>query len=209
MILSDIISFASSFSVLAPLVAAIWAIRRMQRGMPILLILFAIAALTECTIWYGLLRGIQFEWVHHIYTPVEYGLFATVFAMWDDNLRIKKIILASIPLFAIICLLDAFFGKSMAVMNSLTISISLVLYVLLSSYSLLKLQADELAPILKNHRFWIYSALLLYSSGALVYFALLYYLPADLIISVQYLHSAVNITANLLYSGGFICLPRR
>jgi hypothetical protein len=209
MIWSNLIEFFSSFSVLVPLLTGVLAIRRMQRGMPVLLVLFAIATLTECIAWYAFERGIRFEWVHHIYTPVEYGLFATAFAMWADDSRIKKIIIASIPIFAVTCLLDAIFGKTLALMNGFTISISCVLYVLLSSYALLKLQADELAPILVNPRFWICSALLLYSSGALVYFALLYYFPADLINSVSHIHSAVNISANLLYSGGFICLHRR
>jgi hypothetical protein len=173
--------------------------------MKILLLWLAIVALVEGYTFYQTLNGNNYYRIHHIYLPVEYGLLAFVFSYWQDNVLIKKALRLSIPLFALSCVLIAKLSDNLDSMNTVSISMAYMLYMGISVYTLINLHQSSYRSVLKDYRFWVGVALLLYSSGSLAYFALFDYFFS---FELWTIHAFLNITANALYTVGFICQVR-
>ncbi len=188
-----------------PVAVGMFTYRKQARAMKILFLLIAIIALVEGYTLYQALHNNDYEWIHFVYMPVEYGLFALIFYYWQDNKWIKQILLWSIFAFAIICLANALALHNFSRTNSFVASVACSLYVPITTYTLYNLQKNTSGAILKDPRFWVSSALLLYSAGALSYFAFMELLPDRLIIIAWYFHGALGILTNLLYAEGFIC----
>ena len=141
--------------------------------MKILLGLIVLISLVESYTLYQAINQREYEWIHYIYMPMEYGIFALVFSYWHDNIRVKKILLWSIPIFAFICLVNALEQPQLTRTNSFIASLACSLYVPITAYTLYRIQKGKAGILLKDPRFWVSSALLLYAAGALSYFAFL------------------------------------
>ncbi|MEE8418428.1 MAG: hypothetical protein V3S06_07175, partial [candidate division Zixibacteria bacterium] len=85
-----------------------------------------------------------------------------------------------------------------------TTCLSCILYAVISSYTLYQLQKDDSGSLYKDYRFWVSSALLLYSAGSLSFFAFTKLFP-----NIWYAHMAVNIVVYLTFAAGFLCHIRR
>ena len=192
----------SVFSITAPLSSGIYTYRWLKPEMKILLLLFVIAALVEGYTFYQALNRASLHWVHHLYAPLEYSLLAFVFSFWQKKAILIRALRLSIPIFILVCAVSIFTLENLKNLNNFTASLSNTLYVVVSAYTLLNLQRNDSGSIYKDYRFWISSALLLYSTSSLAYFAFHNYFFSFMIWAI---HVTFNIVANLLYSMGFIC----
>ena len=147
-------------------------------------------------------------WVYHIYMPIEYGLLAIIFSYWQKKPWMKRALRLSIPIFMLICIWDLVIFGNLDDLNYFTASVAFTLYVGISSFTLLYLQTDNPHSIIKDCRFWVSAALLIYSAGGLAYFSFHKTVVSDILVEIWAIHSALNIIAYVLYSIGIICQTR-
>jgi len=196
-------------SVPLPLFAGLYFYRRLKREMKILLVLFAIVTLVEGYTFYQTLNQTNYYWVHHIYMPLEYGLLVWVFSYWQNYPFLKRALRLSIPVFVLICIIKMLSLENLMNPNSFTASVAYASYVGISSYTMISLQEQNPCAIHKDFRFWVGSALLVYSTGGLAYFAFRDTVVNKFMIEIWSIHAILNIIAHILYSIGFICQSRR
>lgn len=195
-------------SVLVPLTTGLMLFRRLNTDLRLLLLLFAIVAMVEGYGFYLVMNSRNPYWIYHIYMPVEYAVFATVLSWWQRKEWVGKLFRLSIPPFAIICLWDIFGGGDLKDLNALTASIAYALYVGMSAYTLVNLDHANIRSTLGDYRFWIGTALLIYSAGGLAYFSFHDTVVANYLIQIWVIHGVLNMAAYLMYSVGYVCQAR-
>lgn len=191
-------------SVMAPASIGIYGYRQLKSEMKLLLALMVITIAVDSFTLYLAIDGRNTNWVHHIYLPVEYGLIGLIFSRWQKTTFNKNVILFSIPLFVIACVMSVIVFRNLDQLNVFTTSLSCILYAVISSYTLYHLQKDDSGSLYKDYRFWVSSALLLYSAGALSFFVFTKVWP-----DVWYAHLGVNVIVYITFAIGFLCHIRR
>lgn len=188
-----------------PVVAGVFTLSRLKSDMKILLILFILIAAVDVSTMILASRGKAFEWIHYIYTPIEYGLFIWTLSLWQEKLSIRRLLRLSIPAFAVICGLNILALHKLMKVNSFEVSVSLIVYVIVSAYTLYNLQKNDYGSIWSDYRSWICATLLLYSAANLVQFATMLFAFS---FQLWQFHLVLIMLSNILYTGGFLCLYR-
>jgi hypothetical protein len=191
-------------SVIVPASIGTYGYRQLKFEMKLLLALMVITVAVEGFTFYLANDQRNTNWVYHIYLPVEYGLIGLIFSRWQKTTFNRNVILFSMPLFVIACVMSVIVFRNLDQLNVFTTSLSCILYAVISSYTLYQLQKDDSGSLYKDCRFWVSSALLLYSAGALSFFAFTKLFP-----NIWYAHMAVNIVVYLTFAVGFLCHIRR
>jgi hypothetical protein len=198
----------AAFFVLVPISVGVSRFTRLNLQMKLLLLLFVIAVTVEGSTFYLARNGRNFYWVHHIYMPIEYGLLALIFSYWQRKPGMRQALRISIPIFFLICVWDIVVLNNLNELNVFTASIAFTLYVGMSAYTLLYLQFDNPYPILRDYRFWVSTALLIYSAGGLAYFSFHSEVVKGSMVEIWAIHAVLNIVAYILYTVGFIWQAR-
>ncbi len=196
------ILYAVTISASLPVIAGVVHFRRLRFDIKLLLILFAVVLITDSISLYCAARGIGMNWLHHIYSPLEYAIFGVVISTWQVRRFEKKAILFSIVAFALLCAWDIFGVGDWEHTNDFTASVSCGLFVGMTSYTLVGIERRHAGPIYRDYRFWMLIGLMVYSAGNIAFFAFFrhivsYYLWAG--------HNALNIMANVCYTVGILC----
>ncbi len=191
-------------SVAVPMSIGAYGYRRLNFEMKLLLALMVITLAVDGLALYLAYDVGNNNWVHHIYLPIEYGLIGFIFSRWQKMTFDKNVILFSIPLFVIACVMSVIVFNNLDQLNVLTTSLSCILYAAISSYTLFHLLKDDAGSISSDYRFWVSSALLLYSAGALSFFVFTKDFP-----NIWYVNVVINIVVYLTYGVGFLCHIRR
>ncbi len=195
----------SGLSSLLPLIIGLHLYRRLNIEMKILTILFTFILIVEILGFYLSFIGINYIWLIHLYTLLEYSLLMLIFSYWQKNNVLKRNLRLSIPFFTFIWIGAKVFMENLNQWDNYTASLECVLLVGVSAYTLFELSKDNTITIYKVPRFWVSGAVLIYFAGNLMVFSLI-----NIIIITWPIHSALNIISNLCYTGGFLCLiPRR
>lgn len=196
----DLISVLSST---VPLAAGIYSFRKLNSELKILVAFFALVVLVEAYCFYQTYNSGNTMWVFRFYTPVEYSFLVLVFSFWQKRAFLRKMLLYSIPLFVMICVGSELFLATSNNFDNFTASLESILLVAISSFTLLGINLEDGGNILGDPRFWVGTAVLIYFAGNLMIFSL------SKEITIWWTHNFLNISANLLFSGGFLCLLRR
>jgi hypothetical protein len=187
-------------SVAVPTSIGAYGYRQLKFEMKLLLALMVITLAVEGFTFYLAIDQRNTNWIHHIYLPVEYGLIGVIFSRWQNTTFNKNVILFSIPLFVMTCVMSVIVFNNLDQLNVFTTSLSCILYAVISSFTLYQLQKDDSGSLYKDCRFWVSSALLLYSAGSLLFFVFTKFFP-----NIWYAHVAVNIVVYLTFGVGFLC----
>lgn len=187
-------------SVIVPTSIGAYGYRRLKFEMKLLLALMVITIAVEGFTFYLAIDGRNTNWVHHIYLPIEYSLIGFIFSRWQKMTFDKNVILFSIPLFVIACVMSVIVFDNLDQLNVFTTSLSCILYAAISSYTLYHLLKDDSGSLSTDYRFWVSSALLLYSAGALSFFVFTKVFP-----NIWYGNIVVNIAVYLTFAVGFLC----
>lgn len=198
-------AFAANSTDLLPIAAGVFTLSRLKLDMKILLVLFILIAVVDASTLILMLRGDAFEWIHYIYTPIEYCLLIWALSLWQEKPFIARLLRLSIPAFAVICGLNMLALDKLVKVNGFEVSISLIVYVIVSAYTLYNLQKNDYGSIWGDYRSWICATLLLYSAANLVQFATMLFAFS---IQLWQFHLVLVILSNILYAGAFICLYR-
>ncbi len=198
--------YLSIVSGLFPFILGLSLFRKLNTALRLLLLLFGIALLFEAFGYY-LYFFTTFRsnvLIFHFYTLIECSLFIFVFSFWQNDSKLKRVLRITIPGFAFLWIGSKLFFENFDQHDNYTNSLECVLLVGVSFRTLYVVNQDRLKDILREPRFWISSAVLIYFSANLLPFAL-----GSIIVNWGFPHALVNIISNLLYAGGFLCLHPR
>ena len=199
----SVLGIISSLSGLVPLIIGLVYFRHIRLEMKILVIFFFLTCLMEAILVYQAYNAKYNLWLIHYFTPLEYGIFALTFSYWQDKNRVRKLLWASIPGFILYfgCV-EAFFD-SPGSFDSYAASLEGLILIGISTYTMINLKTEDIYQPIRDPRFWICSAVLIYFSGNLMLFAW------SKVIMVWWIHNLLNIISNLIFAGGFLCLRRQ
>ena len=202
----DALYYLSFVSGLMPFILGLILFRKLNPALKSLLLLFGIGLLIEVLGYYlYFFAKIQNNiWLYHFYTLIEYSLLIAVFSYWQKNFKLKRMLRISIPGFAVLWIGAKFFFESFDQPDSYTTSLECVLLVGISFRTLYVVNQEHMKALFREPRFWVSSAVLIYFSSNLLTFAL-----PNLAVNWGFHHAVVNVTSNLLYAGGFLCLSPR
>lgn len=208
----DLLSFCSSWSAAIPLLAALVLWRRLDLPMRLLGALFLIAILIEAGCWYLAFRSTSNLWLFHVWTAIEYSLTILIFSFWQREPGIRRLLRLSIPAFFIMLVTNKIFFEPFHGLDSISRSISSIIIVLVAAMTFQRMLIEPGESLLRDSRFWISSAALIYHAGTLTIFTLGRVMMADdmnVFEAIYAVHGVINILANLLFAGGFLCRLRR
>lgn len=207
--LSAKLAFFSGFLVV---LAGAYNFRRLNREMRILFSYFVISIVVSSVQYVFAISGKNNLWTMHIFTPVQLIFLITVFIAWQRNASIKRFMQGSVVLFLVVWLLSILLLEQIQQFNWFTRPLQSFILIVASGVTFFQVQREELPSILRDPRFWVSAATLLYFCGVIVLFALSNKLLA---VSIDTLRLAwpvqafVAIMTNILYGMGFMCLKPR
>jgi hypothetical protein len=201
-----IIVIATISTYVIPIVCALQRLSRLTTGMAVFLGLLIFTVCTELYSLYALILKSNPFWIQHLYTPVEYAAVGFIFSRWFDNKYLSRAILISIPIFWIICVISVYTFEDLTRTNGFTAMLACSVFLVSAGYSMISLIKKDIGDIHKNNRFWIIGGLFIYSSTSLLYFAF-----SDFITTYYpwLIHNICNVTVNIMYGVGFLCLKHR
>lgn len=184
----------------------------LRRYLP-LCVLFAITVSEELIVAWMVANNYEFIWIYHIYALVEYTLFGVYF-MQVVSPVVKKLIVISIPVFAIISLSISRWYYHFAAFPGANINIEGVFICIICTYVLLNLNIHQFKAIHRNPDFWICLGLLVFFAGTFFsngLYAYMYDMDRE---RAFRLFAIINKPFNLILYGcfiiGFLCaIPRK
>lgn len=115
--------------------------------------------------------------IFHISTPLEYIVLSMLYRDAIVNVKVKKIILLSIPVFIILSILFSLFIQTTEVNNSYIIITESVIIVFLSLFFLREILLLQQVTVLHRYpMFWISVGILFYFTGNLIIEGMLNYM---------------------------------
>ena len=121
----------------------------------------------------------------------------------------KGAILVLIPVFILVWTLGCVLFSNLANTQSYMDPISGLILILVSSYTLLRIERLEGGSVLDVPAFWVSSATIIYFGGTIVLSSLSTALLRTSLETMRLawsMQSVATIIANVMYSGGFLCL---
>lgn len=205
-----ILYYGTIFSFFIPLIPGIRYFARLDMQMRMLVLLLVAVGITESTtVYISLVSNKSFHWVHHIYFPIEYTLFALIFSRWIKRNLYSRLVLYTIPTVVIFAIYNSLFLQSIKLLNSYVITLGLICYTIITLYVLHQIMNEDLGKILKNHIFWVSTGLLIFSTGDLGYFAFYPLVTEHYLIAIWAIHAILNIIVHIFYCVGIICQGRK
>jgi hypothetical protein len=182
-----------------------------RRYLPLCVVL-TIQVAMEFTVAWMYIRKMEFEWMYHIYAPIDYTLFCMYF-MQLVPLKTRRWIIASILVFVLVSPSISYWYYHFKGFPGINLNIEGVLICFICTYVLLNLDISRYDAIYKNPDFWISLGVIIFFGGAFFANGLYTYLNQIDKVQAIKLFSIVN-AANLIqytcYIIGFLCaIPRR
>jgi hypothetical protein len=115
--------------------------------------------------------------VFHIFTPLEYTVLSLLYSHVISDVRIRKVIRTSIPLFLLLSLLLSIFIQGYKSNNSYTVILECILLILWSLFFLREiLLLQQVTALHRFGLFWISVGILFLFTGSLIIEGMLNYL---------------------------------
>jgi hypothetical protein len=198
----------SQLSSFAPFLGGLFKFKHLKRDTKILFAFFTVALITEAIVKILAYNKINNLWLFHVFTIVEYSFWVIVFSFWQKEHNVKKILKVSILIFAIIWLVNLIFSiERFSEYNNVSRSIESILLTAIALFTIYNSYLESYVELYKNYIFCFSIGVLIYFSGNFLFFSL----GSSIVngIDVGTIHSILNISANLCYLRGFLCLPSR
>jgi hypothetical protein len=205
-----ILLYTGIVSFTIPLVTGVKYFKRLDWGMKLLVLLMVAVGITEAsTLILSSFLNKGYHWIHHIYFPIEYTLFALIFSKWIKKDIYAKSVLYSIPVVVIFAVFNSLFLQTLNQLNSYAITLGLICYTIITLLVLYQIMNEDLGRILKNNKFWVSTGLLIFSAGDLAYFAFYPLVTKHYLIAIWAIHAIFNIIVHIFYAIGIICQGRK
>jgi len=155
--------------------------------------------------------GFNYFFLYHIYLPIEYSLLAYYFYLTIRNVRVKRAILYSIPMFIVFSLMFSLEVVLISKYPNFQTNIECLLLVVWATIAIFTIEVKEDVSILSLPVFWICVAILIYQCGIFTFTGMFNYLlksKSDLFERLRSYHIVFNCILYTLYSIAFICSHR-
>ena len=207
-----IFPYLSVLSQIAVVFVVLYVRKNLVSEMKILALYFMLSSLLAIIQLYLAEQSINNLWTVELFCPIQYTFLVLVFRAWNKQLFAARFLLYSIPTFVIGWGLSSLWFGSLTATLAYADPLSAVILVLVSSYTMLRIDRLEGSSVLDVPAFWVSSATLVYFGGTVVLSTLHTALLKASIETMRLAWSSqavLNIIANLLYAGGFLCLRRK
>jgi hypothetical protein len=198
----------SSASILVPFGAGLLHLKYQDGPKKIFFYLIGITVLTEMLLHYFAWLWSNNLFIHNIYILAEFTLTMLVFYHWLKNRAIKALMLISIPVFFIIWGYITYIQGIMP-LNSISSSIECLILSFIAAVYLIQLMKDFKKSPFNLGSFWITTGVFIYFTSTTFFFGMfnywVYSANQNLINSLAFIHSIINIFCNLLYAKGLWC----
>jgi len=199
------ILLGSSTDVL-PVIVGLFVYGKLGRDLKLFWLYFLFASLLNVRIlylqYYNLPNLVEFN----IFGLTEYTLLVSVYALWQSSKLLRRALQGSIVVFLSTWVLLRLSGWSLVDLFFYFRIFASVTYVSLAAHLLHRLQTNEDIPIFSTYQFWFSTGILFYSATSVFFYALIAGFGVQ---DAMWVHSSLNIMANLFYAGGFYCLKRQ
>lgn len=179
---------------------------------PILLSLSWIVEITVSILYYFFCLKREYNILYHLYIPLEYTILAYFFYLSFNNLKIRKYILYSIPLYVIGSFIISFGVSSIYAHPGLNFNIEGVLLIIWSLIALFTVEPKHEMPLVKMPIFWICLGILIFHSGIFFFNGVFNYILKTNSPLAKYLFQLIiknlNYTLYICFLIGFICSNR-
>jgi hypothetical protein len=158
------------------------------------------------------LNGMNNLWTAQFFCPIQFALLMYVFYAWNRQSTVGKLFLYAIPVFVVGWCLSAFWISSPADTLTYADPVSAVALILVASYTILTIDREESSSVTDLPQFWVSAATMVFFGGTLVFSSLQVSILRASILTMQLAwatQAVVNVLANLIYAGGFLCLRRK
>ncbi len=155
--------------------------------------------------------GFNYFFLYHIYLPIEYSLLAYYFYLTIRNVRVKRAILYSIPIFIVLSLMFSLEIVLISKYPNFQTIIECLLLVTWATIAIFTIEVKEDVSILSLPVFWICVAILVYQCGVFTFTGVFNFLldtKPELLEKIKPYHIVFNCIIYTLYSIAFICSHR-
>jgi len=199
----------SSFSTFLPFLTctALFKIFKYNKNLIPLYLFFTVAVIAEIIVHIYHLFGKPNVWISHLYTLVEYVLIAYILSTWQKDDHASRVMRLSIVVYFVIYFilkLSKFENFEADTINYISRPISLLFISGAVFYTFHQFWLSTPAPLHKDFRFWILIAMAIYYSSSIIIFAFMYIKAQGLLLYLIYIHAALNILQNILFTVGII-----
>lgn len=207
-----IFPYLSVLSQVAVVLVVLYVRRNLVSEMKILAMYFVLSSLLAIVQLYLAEHSINNLWTVEFFCPIQFAFLILVFRAWNKQPFAVKLFSYSIPAFVIGWGLSSLWFGGLIATLAYADPISAVILVLVSSYTMLRIDRLEGSSVLDVPAFWVSSATLVYFGGTVVLSTLHTALLKASIETMRLAWSSqaiLNVLANVLYAGGFLCLRRK
>ena len=204
--------FVSVFSQLLVVGAVVYSRRQLVAELKILAAYFILCLIIVTVQLFLAVYAINNLWTGQVFSPIQFAMLMYVFHTWNRHSIAGKLMLYSIPAFVAAWGIGILWFGSAANTFTYMDPISAAIFVLTSSYTLLTIDRVEGSPVVSMPSFWISSATIIYFGSTIVLSSLSASLLKASVSTMQLawsMQAVINILANLLYAGGFLCLRQK
>lgn len=202
----------STFIPLVPVIVGIPFVRTGAKDQKILFVYLFISFLSSVVSTISAYHKMNNLWMTNLFTPFQFGMLMWLLSSWHAT-SVKKVFVWTIPIFIFLWLVAVTFFENIRGFSSYVRPLEALVLISASGYTLVKLTSEESDSILRIPSFWVASGILLYFTGMIVLFSLSSILLREDVETLRLLwapiQSVSNISSNLLFTAGFLCLRPR
>ena len=168
-------------------------------------ILLLITFAQEAYIPFLIKKRVDFTYLYHLFTLIEYTFLCLFLADAIPSLKIRKLAISTIPIYLILSSSISIFYYHLSGFPGLNIELEAMLLSVLCTYILFNMEAYEDVSILANQYFWICSGILIFFGTTFFFNGLLTYVLSVDTTKALALFGKINKPLNLiLYAFIFI-----
>ena len=210
--MAEILTYLSSASILLPAAVSFYYFPKLNSELKLLSVFFGIGVVTEAIVLSTSYFQVNNLWLINIFVLLEGFVLMYLIGKWFDSKRLFLVSMFLFVIYGIFWFITSLVSGNIFEFNRHEKTAKAIVLVLLSGTLLIRLSMNEQIDLLKDYRFWMTSAVLIYFAVTLIVYS-----TASLMLNVSHylmhytwsIHSGINIIANLLFTHGFVCYSRR
>ena len=199
-------------STLALILVGFYMYKQLGKESKIFLVYQLVSLLTSIATVYLALNNMRNLWVSHLYTPIQFGLLMWVFSSWQEKPNLKRLFQLLIPAFILVWAIAAIFVEHTNEFNTFSRPTESILLIITSGYTLFQVNKEKVELLFRQPSFWVGSGTLIYFTGMVILFTLTNVLlrsSEEILRTAWIVNWILNVIANLLYAGAFLCQKSR
>ena len=205
----DLLVDLSVFSTVLPCLVSTILLRyfRKRRDLLLLWLLFLFAAATDVSMDILARSKTPNLLIFQVYCLLEYVLVLNILSKWHPDEKAGKWMRAAIPIYVaayVVIKAAGLEGLQTDSHNFITRPIALLIMIVSTFDALHALWNSAPTNFSRDYRFWCMIALAIYYSSSVVFISFTYMKNRELLLGIVYLHAAINILHNILFTIGIV-----